>query len=118
MLGYVLVLGVIFVYIAANVGLTVYFWTKERSEFNWILHFVFPIGTSLVLIYSVYAAFTPFPAAPNNWTPVVAGGWLLLGIAVVLWKKMTGDVAWLSKVAEVVSEREETATEEAAGRPL
>ena len=49
---------------------------------------------------------------------MVAGGWLLLGIAVVLWKKMTGDVAWLSKVAEVVSEREETATEEAAGRPL
>jgi amino acid transporter len=118
LIGYVLVLGVIFVYIAANVGLTVYFWTQERSEFNWLLHFIFPIGTSLVLIYSVYAAFTPFPAAPNNWTPLVAGIWLLLGIAIVVWKKMAGDVAWLSKVAEVVSEREETAAEEAAGRPL
>jgi hypothetical protein len=35
-----------------------------------------------------------------------------------VWKKMSGDVAWLSKVAEVIAEREETAAEEAAGRPL
>jgi amino acid transporter len=118
LIAYVLVLGVIFVYVAANVGLTVYCWTKARHEFNWIMHFLFPIGTSLILIYSVYAAFTPFPAAPNNWTPLAAGIWLLLGVAIIVWKKMTGDEAWLNKVAEVVAEREETAAEEAAGRPL
>jgi amino acid transporter len=118
LIGYTLVLGVIFVYVAANIGLVVYFWTKARDRFNWIMHFIFPVGTSLVLLYSVYAAFYPLPAAPNNWTPVVAAVWLGLGIAIVVWKKASGDEAWLTKAAEVIGEREETPAEEARGRPL
>lgn len=108
LIAFVLVLGVIFVYVAANVGLVVYFWTKARDEFSWIKHFIFPVGTSLVLIYSIYAAFVPLPAAPNNWTPLVAAIWLGLGVAIIAWKKMTGDEAWLSKTAEVIGEREDT----------
>jgi amino acid transporter len=108
LIAFVLVLGVIFVYIAANVGLMVYFWTKARDEFSWIKHFIFPAGTSLVLLYSIYAAFVPLPAAPNNWTPLVAAIWLGIGVAIIAWKKMTGDEAWLTKTAEVIGEREDT----------
>jgi amino acid transporter len=108
LIAFVLVLGVIFVYIAANVGLVVYFWTKARDEFSWIKHFLFPVGTSLVLLYSIYAAFVPLPAPPNNWTPLVAAIWLGLGVAIIIWKKMTGDEAWLSRTAEVIGEREDT----------
>jgi amino acid transporter len=107
LIAFVLVLGVIFVYVAANVGLVVYFWTKARNEFSWIKHFVFPVGTSLVLIYSIYAAFVPLPASPNNWTPLVAAIWLGLGIAIIAWKKVTGDEAWLTRTAEVIGERED-----------
>ena len=60
--GYMLVIGVIFVYIMANVGVIHYFWTQRRAEFNWILHFVFPVGTSAVLIYSLDKSFNPLPA--------------------------------------------------------
>ena len=42
--GYMLVIAVIFVYVIANVGVISYFWRKRRDEFNWILHFIFPIG--------------------------------------------------------------------------
>jgi amino acid transporter len=108
LIAFVLVLGVIFVYIAANVGLVVYFWTKARDRFSFIKHFIFPVGTSLVLLYSIYAAFVPLPAPPNNWTPLVAAIWLGLGIAIIAWKKMTGDEAWLSKAAEVIGEREDS----------
>jgi amino acid transporter len=108
LIAFVLVLGVIFVYIAANVGLVVYFWTKARDEFSWIKHFIFPVGTSLVLLYSIYAAFVPLPAAPNNWTPLVAAIWLGIGVAIIIWKKATGDEAWLSRTAEVIGEREDT----------
>lgn len=108
LIAFVLVLGVIFVYVAANVGLVVYFWTKARDEFSWIKHFIFPVGTSLVLIYSIYAAFVPLPAPPNNWTPLVAAIWLGIGVAIIAWKKMTGDEAWLTKTAEVIGEREDT----------
>lgn len=108
LIAFVLVLGVIFVYVAANVGLVVYFWTKARDEFSWIKHFIFPVGTSLVLIYSIYAAFVPLPAPPNNWTPLVALIWLGLGVAIIVWKKVTGDEAWLTRTAEVIGEREDT----------
>jgi amino acid transporter len=108
LIAFVLVLGVIFVYVAANVGLVVYFWTKARERFSWIKHFIFPVGTSLVLLYSIYAAFVPLPAAPNNWTPLVALIWLGIGVAIIAWKKMSGDEAWLSKAAEVIGEREDS----------
>src|SRR4051812_7016907 len=108
LIAFVLVLGVIFVYVAANVGLVVYFWTKARERFSWIKHFIFPVGTSLVLLYSIYAAFVPLPAAPNNWTPLVAAIWLAIGVAIIVWKRVTGDEAWPSRTAEVIGEREDT----------
>jgi len=107
LIAYVLVLGVIFVYVAANIGVVVYYWTKARSEFNWILHFIFPIGTSLILIYSIYAAFVPLPAAPNNWTPLAAAIWLILGVIILIAMKASGKETWLVKAAAIVAEREE-----------
>jgi len=87
----------------------VYFWTKARDEFSWIKHFIFPVGTSAVLIGSIYAAFVLVPPPPpNNWTPLVAVIWLGLGIAIIVWKKVTGDEAWLTRTAEVIAEREDT----------
>jgi amino acid transporter len=111
LVGYTLVLAVIFVYIAANIGLVKHFMTKARSEFNFILHFIFPVGTSLILLYSIYAAFWPLPAFPNNYTPVVAAAWLGIGILIVLYMKASGRADWLTKAAEVIAEREATASE-------
>ena len=111
LVGYTLVLAVIFVYIAANIGLVKYFLTEARSEFNFILHFIFPVGTSLVLLYSIYAAFVPLPAAPNNYTPLVAALWLVAGIAIVIYMKAQGRSDWLTKAGEVIAEREATASE-------
>ena len=111
LVGYTLVLAVIFVYIAANIGLVKYFLTEARSEFNFILHFIFPVGTSLVLLYSIYAAFVPLPAAPNNYTPLVAALWLAAGIVIVVWMKAQGRSAWLTKAGEIIAEREATASE-------
>ena len=108
LIAFVLVLGVIFVYVAANVGLVVYFWTKARNEFSWIKHFIFPVGTSLVLIYSIYAAFVPLPAPPNNWTPVVAVAWLILGIIILVVMKAVGKQDWLARAAAIVAEQEDS----------
>jgi len=110
LIAYVLVLGVIFVYIMANIGVFVHYWTKARSEFSWIMHFVFPVGTSLVLLWSIYAAFVQLPPAePNNWTPVVAAIWLLLGIVILIVMKVLGKEQWLTRAAAIVSEQEDSA---------
>jgi hypothetical protein len=82
-IGFVLVLAVILIYVAANIGVVKYYWTSAHKEFSWLPHFVFPLGTSVILIYSLYASFVPVPASPNNWSPAVAGIWLLLGIFIL-----------------------------------
>jgi hypothetical protein len=110
----VLVLGVIFVYIAANVGLVVYFWTKGaravqlyQATSSSRRH---QPGAPLLDLRSLRAA----PAAPNNWTPLVAAIWLGIGVAIIVWKKVTGDEAWLTKTAEVIGEREDDRASQSA----
>jgi amino acid transporter len=117
-LGFVLVLAVILVYIAANLGVVKYYWTQARSEFNWLLHLVFPVGTSLILLWSVKAAFSPFPAGLNGWSPLVVAIWLLLGIVILAWMKASGNETWLSKAGEIIAEREESAAERKAAHTL
>jgi len=107
--GFVLVLGVIFVYVMANIGVVLYYWREDRKEFNWILHGLFPVGTSLILLYSVYASFNPLPAPPYNVTPLVAGGWLVLGILVLIALRVRGNESWLQKAGDIVEERREGA---------
>jgi hypothetical protein len=107
--GFVLVLGVIFVYIMANIGVVLYYWRENRKEFNAIYHFVFPVGTSLILLYSVYASFNPLPAPPYNITPLVAGGWLVLGIAILVALRLRGNESWLQRAGDIVEERREEA---------
>ena len=115
--GYTLVLAVIFVYVIANVAVVVYYWREARSEFNWILHFVFPIGTSAVLIYSVYKAFYPLPVYPYNWSPFIVIAWLILGIGVILLMNQRGNKDWLKKAGAIIEERPETPTELAHQHP-
>jgi amino acid transporter len=114
--GYMLVIAVIFVYIIANVGVILYFWTKRRDEFNWILHFVFPVGTSIVLLYSLDKSFNPLPAYPGNWAPWLVIGWFALGVVILGVLKLRGGEDWLQKAGQITSERPETVAE-AAHRP-
>jgi amino acid transporter len=109
LIAYVLVLGVIFVYIAANVGVIVYYWTKARDEFSVIKHLIFPVGTSLILLGSIYVGFVYIPlASPNDWTPWVAAAWLAIGIVILLAMKAMGKSDWLSRAAQIVAEQEDT----------
>jgi amino acid transporter len=109
LIAYVLVLGVIFVYIAANFGVMVYYGTKARDEFSVVKHLIFPVGTSLILLGSIYVGFVYIPlASPNDWTPWVAAAWLLIGVAILLAMKALGKSEWLTRAAAIVAEKEDT----------
>lgn len=110
-LGFVLVIAVIFVYLMANLGVVVHYWRRERDRFNWLLHFVFPVGTSAVLVYSLIRSFTPFPESPYNWSPAIVGAWFLAGCAVLLWFRARGRDAWLTQAAAIVAEHRESPEE-------
>jgi amino acid transporter len=103
-LGFVLVIAVIFIYVVANLGVVRYYWREERANFNWLLHGIFPIGTSVILIYSLYKSFHPAPGRPYNWSPVIVAVWLLAGIGVLGYLRLRGSEDWLAKASAVVDD--------------
>jgi amino acid transporter len=103
--GLILVLGVTFVYLMANVAVFRFYRREKRTEFNWLLHFVFPLVSSIVLLYAVYASFFPdLPAEPFRYAPIVDGVWLLIGIAILWWMRSRGREDWLLNAGKAVGE--------------
>ena len=109
MVGFCLVLAVIFVYSMGNIGVVVHYWLHRRREFNWVLHFIFPVGTTAILIYSLVKSFSPFPASPDNWSPVIVGAWMLVGVGVLVILKVRGGETWLQKAGEIIDSHTVTA---------
>jgi amino acid transporter len=76
---------VIVVYMLVCAGTVVHYWTARRSEFNWLLHFVLPIGGIVLFFLPLYYQFwelpPPYPFKYGNW---YAGIWAGLGVAITL----------------------------------
>ena len=100
--GLVLVLGVTVAYLLANLGVFLFYWREKRDEFNWILHFVFPLVSSAVLIYAIYKSF-PQPD-PYVWAPALDGAWLLIGILILVYLRSRGHEEWLEKAGASIGE--------------
>jgi amino acid transporter len=111
--GLVLVLGVSFVYLMANVGVFVYYWSERRSEFNWLWHFVLPLVSGLVLVYALAESFPPFcpavncPVDPYAKAPLIAGGWLVIGIILLVYYAATRRDQWLKTAGAALGESED-----------
>ena len=108
--GLVLVIGVAFVYIAANIGVTVFYWRERRSEFNWLWHAILPTVASLVLLYALAESYPPFcppancPVAPNLYAPLGDIAWLLIGIAILFYYVATNRSDWLKTAGAALGE--------------
>jgi len=104
LLGLVLVLAVAVVYLMANLAVFRFYWTEKRAEFNWILHALFPLVSSLILIYAIYKS---FPAAsPFDLAPFIDGGWLLIGVVILILLRARGNEDWLLKAGSAIGEAE------------
>jgi amino acid transporter len=102
--GLVLVLAVLFVYVMANVAVFAYYFWQRRSEFNVILHVVFPVISSAGLIYALVYSFIPFPASPYKYAPLIDGLWLLLGVIVLVVMRVRKNEAWLVTAGAALGE--------------
>ena len=108
--GLVLVIGVAFVYIAANIGVTVYYWRERRAEFNLFWHGILPVVASLALIYALAESYPPFcpavncPAAPNLYAPIGDGVWLVIGILILAYYVATNKSEWIKTAGAALGE--------------
>jgi amino acid transporter len=102
--GLVVVLAVVYIYIMGNAAVAAYYWRQRRAEFNPLLHFAIPLFTTAALIYVGVETFNPLPAYPLNLAPYIAGGWLVLGIVILLIMRARGDDRWLANAGASLGE--------------
>ena len=100
--GLLLVLAVSVAYIMANLAVFLFYWREHRDEFNWILHFVFPVGSTLVLLFAIYKSF-PL-VTPYDLAPIVNAAWLLIGVAILFFLRARGQEDWLNKAGASIGE--------------
>jgi amino acid transporter len=81
---------VIVVYIMICLGGIVYFWNTRASR-NWnpLVHVGIPVVGAIVFGAALYGSIHPAPPGILKWTPYVALVWLVLGIGVLLWLRVT-----------------------------
>jgi len=111
--GLILVLGVAFVYVIANIAVTFYYLKQRRNEFSVLLHLVFPVLSSLVLLFAILVSFQPLcsnygtcPVAPYSFAPLVDGVWLLVGLGVLLYYFSQKREDWIRNAGAALGESE------------
>src|SRR6266545_1131702 len=111
--GLVLVIGVAFVYLMANVGVIVYYWQQRRSEFSWFFHGALPVLSSLVLLYALAQSYPPLcpavncPVDPYLKAPLVDIGWLIIGVLILVYYTVTKREQWLKTAGASLGESED-----------
>jgi amino acid transporter len=108
--GLILVIGVTFIYIMANIAVWMFYRGEHRAEFNWILHFLLPLVSSIVLVLAIWFTFFPPegygtpPGEPYSFAPIIDSVWFLIGVAILFWFRARGQEDWLLNAGEAVAE--------------
>jgi amino acid transporter len=80
LMGVAITLGLVFIYGAGNLGVYLYYRTERRDEFNTLLHLIFPLLSTLALLWVGYKSVVPLPPAPVRYAPWLFGSWLAVGL--------------------------------------
>jgi amino acid transporter len=122
--GYLIGYVVLFIYTMGNIAAYLLYRRERKSEFNWILHGLFPLLSTLgmlaVLLFSLNffgpnLEFQPdkwkLPDAPFNIPVVFVFVWFILGLILVAYLRSSGHTDWMQAAAEGASERPATPEE-------
>jgi amino acid transporter len=101
-------LGLVLMYILANIGVVKYYLTEARSQFNVLLHLIIPVVASAIGIVVVWKSyFSPFPnpkTGPVYWSLLVFGAVLVITIVALIYLRVTGKEDWMRKAQLVFEE--------------
>lgn len=109
--------AIVFIYSLASIATGAYFWRERRAQFNPVLHLLFPIVTTVALVWSEYKSVVPLPPAPTRYALWVFVGWAVAGLLILLAMRLAGKEEWLLHAGEAAVLRPES-PEELAHRPV
>jgi amino acid transporter len=72
-----------FVFVAAGIGVFVFYRREHPDEFTWIKHMVIPLVGIIAICVVVYYSLVPYPSWPLSIAPFIVLGWLLIGIIII-----------------------------------
>jgi amino acid transporter len=101
-LGVAMTLGLMFIYLAGNVGVYFFYRQQRPTEFRFLLHFLLPLISSVSLVWVAYKSAVPLPDPPVRYAPILALVWLLVGLIVVLTVRRAAGTPLLPLDAPVV----------------
>ncbi|HEY3947310.1 MAG TPA: APC family permease [Solirubrobacteraceae bacterium] len=103
--------AIVLIYASASIATGVYFWRERRSQFNWVLHLLFPLVVTAALIFVQYKSVVPLPPAPTKYGLWVFIGWAVVGVVVLIAMRLAGKEDWLIHAGEAAVLRPETPQE-------
>jgi hypothetical protein len=92
-----LTLGLIVMYVLANLGVMKYYLTEARASFHPLTHLVFPVLSTVAVLYVGYKSVVPLPDAPDRYALLLFAGYTAAGAGVLLYLKSRGREEWLAK---------------------
>jgi amino acid transporter len=99
-------IGLVLMYILANIGVVKYYLTEARSQFSPLLHLIVPVVASaagVVVVWKSY--FSPFTSSgPVYWGLLVFIAVLVLTIVTLIYLRARGQEDWMRK-AQLVYEQ-------------
>jgi amino acid transporter len=108
--------AIVLIYSAAAIATGAYFWRERRSQFNPVLHLVFPGVVTVALVWSEYKSVVPLPPAPTRYALWFFVGWAVTGFVILVAMRLAGKEDWLLHAGEAAVLRPES-SEELAHRP-
>jgi amino acid transporter len=99
-----LTLGLITMYVLANIGVVRYYATEKRSEWNSIVHLVFPVLSTIAMLYVGYKSVVPLPDPPARYALLLFVVYTALGGALLAYLKLRGRDDWLERAGLAMEE--------------
>ena len=96
-MGTVLTLALALIYSAGNLGVFLLY-RRRGAEFRPILHALFPLVSTVAVLWVAWKSIVPLPPPPLAYAPVIMGLWLLAGVTVLIVSKSLGRDRWLLAV--------------------
>jgi amino acid transporter len=94
LMGTVLTLALALIYSAGNLGVLLHY-RRHAAGFHWVPHALFPLISTLAVLWVAYKSIVPLPPGPLVYAPAIVAVWLLAGVIVLIVSKGLGREDWL-----------------------
>jgi amino acid transporter len=99
-------LGLILMYILANIGVVRHYTGEARAELNPLLHIVLPVISAIAVAYVAYRSLQDL-TSPVSYAPWLFLAWIAIGCGILLYLRVSGKEEFLEKAQMAMEESDE-----------